>query len=1024
MIKKIEIGFISCKNLLVLIIISMEQTNLFEFISNSNNDIPIVLIDKSGSTATKMSTSKSIMKTFADVIQKHIQNEYHLMFWSDKCQIIDDIVTVSSTEAIDNVVIGGQTDISVAFKHMPSEWLETSNHIYILTDGDINRDKYGFASQIKSLTESNPNIKLHIISVEANNYDYSTQDYYAGNKIYKMIKKNKLTNHIKNFFSYNNMYTSTYYINLCNPDYIEGFIPFEDKYFPITKTSQFIRHIEMLARNDKTNIEKLLHAVAMTVYHLVRNKPTKIQNDIIDMFCDIFVTNATISYDETRKILCTELSNHQNQTSTTFQEYKTNRAKVFSQANKSICADMRSNISCCKQLSWISIPIETNLGFTIFESNNNFGPVKIRETTYLNAGINIGTHCVPVFPKKIISKVFTNQCLRQWIRAIYSHLDSKTTNSDIILYKFLGLVLKVYLSDIDDSVKSVYIDLALVMLDRKRYQSGGIKEIDHLLEGNPPLPVFDNFEKMADILTECGAEFGIGSYTYWYAIIMMLGNPRLIQNQKKYCLESLTVDGMTPDTVIAELKSKLKINITLAKLITDNYEYYCYVSMDDTTLTGGFAIPPHLIGNHVCSPKYVVSEESYLLLQKNNLSCPICYTDIDHFDSIGPKADSEIITDIPVTKMFDTKSHQILSMDNFVNNTDLILIDDLDFTTTSYDIDIPHFITEMNPYLMVKKTKSAFLKEVSTSCGNFLLDIDMTNVCVAGGFCRSILLDQTINDIDLFFYGLGDNEIVPRFKKLITDIAKSLGGSYLAIYKSNTNVFELLRYTTIGSKKKTTHKIQIILVSNVTMQSILEKFDLDSSKVIFDGVDIYFDTSSYNSYKYMINIVNEKLYTNTYDHRLKKYFDYGFAIVMPELNLEYLASKIKSSDFDDDDQIVLSNTDPRIKLGGCIITGCELVDKKIIVGSFCISQNQDDCDITGTLYNPAVESDVADVIDTTLEYINRINVEEQIINHVNLNNCDELTNEFYDKLFGGPIKFISKIDKLQYVDWYGSFRKI
>lgn len=30
----------------------------------------------------------------------------------------------------------------------------------------------------------------------------------------------------------------------------------------------------------------------------------------------------------------------------------------------------------------------------------------------------------------------------------------------------------------------------------------------------------------------------------------------------------------------------------------------------------------------------------------------------------------------------------------------------------------------------------------------------MNNVCVAGGFCKSILTCVPVNDIDIFFYGL------------------------------------------------------------------------------------------------------------------------------------------------------------------------------------------------------------------------------------------------------------------------------
>ena len=984
----------------------MDQT-IFEKFNDIIDDIPIVLIDNSGSTDTKMLTGKSILNTFGDVIDMHITKNYHLMFWSNKHKIINHIISIKNTlSVIKDITPDGQTDISVAFNFMPNEWLSRCDNIYILTDGDVNKNKYNFVSQINKLTKSHPNIKLHIISVEPNDKDYSKNDYYAGNAIYDTIKKNKLTNHIKTFFSYNDVYTvasGKYYINLCNPDFKEGYIPFGDKYFPITKMPQFIQYIDTLVKNqknDSVSVEKILHMIAVTVYHLAINKPIKIQNDIIDMFCRIFV--GELSYAEIREALCKELSNHQNNMSTTFQEYKNNREKVFAHANKCITSDTINSIACCKQLSYITIPIETATGLTIFEHNNDFGSVLLRENKYCNAGIKIGNHCVPVFPKKIIQSTFSNQCLRQWIRAIYSQQYNKKTNSDIILYKFLGTVLKVFLSDVNDSVKTTYINLALVMLDRKRFQSGGVKEIDHLLDGNPPLPVFDKFEKMNDILRECAAEFGIEPYTYWYAIIRVLGNENLIQNQKKYCSESLAKDNLTSKNIIEKLKAKLKINITHTKMNRQDYEYYCYISLDDTSLSGGYTIPAHSIGNNICSPKYVITEASYNLLKGTGLSCPICYTKLDNFEHIGPKPISEIKYNILTSKMFDMLSHIVFTEKNIVHNTDLIEINQLDFSTTSYDIAIPHIVSGMNPHLMVNRTRAEFMKAVKESCGDFLLSLDMQNVCVAGGFCRSILLDQAVNDIDLFIYGLTDKEIVPRFKKLVSDIIDLLGGSYIAVYKSNTNVFELLRYTLIGDKKMTSHKIQIILIKNKTMASILDRFDLDAAKIIFNGKDVYFNSSSYNSCKFMINIVNEKFYTPAYDFRLKKYFDLGFSVVVPQFDLQ--------------------SFDNEIQLGTCKFSNCVVVNNKIVVTSFdMIGKTQNI--MSDKLYEPVLEglSSNEDTIDTTLKYIGKMNKDKKIINYVEI--IEKFDETLYENLFEGAIKFVSEINHLQNVDWYGSHRK-
>ena len=57
-----------------------------------------------------------------------------------------------------------------------------------------------------------------------------------------------------------------------------------------------------------------------------------------------------------------------------------------------------------------------------------------------------------------------------------------------------------------------------------------------------------------------------------------------------------------------------------------------------------------------------------------------------------------------------------------------------------------------------------------------------------------------------------------------------------------------------------------------------------------DGKTTWFTSKSELAYKYMMNIVNEYNYSTLLEHRLSKYFTYGFSIVMPELNINALHS--------------------------------------------------------------------------------------------------------------------------------------
>lgn len=990
----------------------MVHKNLFEIHAVDNeNDIPIVLIDKSASTKSEMKTGKTILNTFSEVVIKHVNRPHHLLFWSVKSEIISDIIDNNSiNETIDRVKSSGGTDVSAAFHNIPKEWLERCNNIYILTDGDVNEDKHDFNLQVRQLTKFHPNIKLHIFSVEENEDNYLVEQYYAGNKIYKMIKENKLTHYVKNFISYNNFHKiqdGNYYRNLYNPDIKEGYIPYENRIFPVTKTSQFLQYMASLIdiyANDQNEVNKIIHNLTITIHHLTKNKPVKIQNDVIDMFCNLF-SKTNVSYSELKELLTQELSNHQTNRTSTLQDYIKNRNKLFEKADKSLQDDCLNSISYCKQLSYITLPVLTDVGLTIFENNSDTESVKMRMSEYKNGGIKIGDHVIPAFPSKVVQSLFTNQCLRQWLRAILSTLYSKTTNSDIILYKFLAMALKINLSDVSDHIKKAYVMMSYVMLDRKRYQCG-IKEIDHLLAGNPPLPVFDSFDKMNDILKECSIEFNVEPYTFWYAIIAMLDNEDLLYNQQIYCKEALDTDKMTFDNILDELKNKHKPEIKHIKLNVDELEYYCYVSLEDTSDIGGFKIPQHHIGEYICNPKYVITEESYDHLKTQNLTCPICHTNIAEFEKVGPKIQSVVQNYEILSNVFN--NHKIIAIDDLDYDDTILDMNDLDFETGSFDINVPHLVSKMNPHLMVHSTTQDFIKQVSISNYNFVLEMDFTNMIIAGGFCKSILLDQEVNDLDLFFYGLSAQEIMDKLKMTVNWIMEKLDGKFMVLHKKNTNVFELLRYVMNGTEKKATHKIQLILVQNQDLKSIFDKFDLDSCRVAFDGENVYFNKSSHVSYKYMINVINEKMYTDTYDLRLKKYFDNGFAIVAPELNL----------------------SGNRLKLGYCDIKGYHDNDFKFVVENFMV--NFQDCKITGNtklyngvlnkkLYNSTtddIDNKSDNLIDQTLEYIKKINEKESVIDHSIVDEDDVLPNAFYKNVIVVP-----KIDKAKYVDWYKSHRK-
>lgn len=91
----------------------------------------------------------------------------------------------------------------------------------------------------------------------------------------------------------------------------------------------------------------------------------------------------------------------------------------------------------------------------------------------------------------------------------------------------------------------------------------------------------------------------------------------------------------------------------------------------------------------------------------------------------------------------------------------------------------------------------------------------------------------------------------------------------------------------IGDK----YKIQLILRLYKTISEILHGFDLGCSAIGFDGKQLYFTSLSKFSYEYMCNIVDTTRRSTTYEKRLMKYFDRGFDIILPHLDITKLRKR-------------------------------------------------------------------------------------------------------------------------------------
>lgn len=623
-----------------------------------------------------------------------------------------------------------------------------------------------------------------------------------------------------------------------------------------------------------------------------------------------------------------------------------------------------------------------------------------------------------------------NQVIRQWIRANYSKRYGIPVNSDLLHYVFLLDNLYIQCSELPIRIKNTYNWYASIMLGRMRYNES-IQEKTYLIKGEPPKPV-DSKEDFRDFLPQCpnyvrminsdGEVFD--PMTVWFMMLAVLENNKtegILTAQLKHCPDIVT-DGVLPvpyddfikqcsgnnikaqkQNVCSGIKKKIKdltfdkpettvlkrirwiigqfknidykcikLKIDPAKIIPN---YYCYITLSDTSDTGGYMFYPHTkIIKHnddndnnndidlipiaqkiICHPNYVISSEAYNSYNKlgqinNGLQCPHC----------GAKVNPSLMTQIESKDEYDQREDVVSNekelkkmyckveiYDNFSDR--LIELNRLDFRVNyRHRVFFREHIVLANPtdgFGVMRFETPDKQTEFNKKVPKFLLDLDWQNIAVAGGMCRSILLGQKIQDIDIFFVGLDEEGIKLRVVELINNTVSVLQQEnpdyrFILMYKPLNSVIEILctlstfdensidpddeKLDNMNIDEKflfihneIVHKIQIILKEYEDINDIFENFDMYPSCVAFDGKKTYFNEASYVSYRYMVNMVDKEKSTHeSYDYRIMKYYKYGFSLALDKKQLN-------------DSLITLINGSPKmIKISGCVF---ELIDRPTVV---------------------------------------------------------------------------------------------
>ena len=951
------------------------EKKIFEQVQIQHDDCPIYLIDKSYSTSEKYEDgnvlTQEIKLMTKDLEHRNIEKIF-LMFWDSNASIASkDPIEVSKINKYSRINPGTSTRLERALSALPSSWIKnninTSKDLYIYTDGELNGDIKRTAELIKQLISDNEKLRIHIVTIENNNVNYGNDDCNVGNVLFSLIQNNQLTKKLTSLRNYN-MFHKNGYTNFYNPKVPDGFVPFRDKCFRLNKTIDFINYLEEEVSKITENTQemsRLIYDLTLTTSSLCKNKNYKVQKDIINLISSVFKNLPC--YREVREGLQNEIQSFNLGKGVTYQQYRQNRNKFVEKAQTMLYEDTKNSITNVPNEKYISFPItmEDNrqcIFICLDQSIDN--DVKIHNKVYRKSAVLIDNHTIPMIPKEILpDDHLTDQCLRQWIRAIYSKRYNLSSVSDTVLYLFLLDCLRIYLSNISEEVTQTYRNLALLMLNKKKFGTE-LTELEYLSEGNAPLDIEYIYRR-----------YDIPATIIWNGIVSFLDNIKLSEGQEKY-LQSPTI-YTSCDTLLMYLREKLDTNIFEFNYndTTQVHEYYCYISLDNTFEEGGYAIKKHdITSNIVCNPRYVISEDSYHKLKDEDmLICPICNKklDVHSYYKVPNKKDREALEKENVDKerpnikeqFLDVSKHEHLKITKEMYEKEyedtLLNLNDINLDSVSHSIDAPIIQDTLNSKFIRIKNNDSF-KYYAEKKYPFLKDLNMENVCLAGGFCRSILLKQRMKDFDFFIYGSDDP--TKRFRTFVQDLMKKIKEinpeiKFLLMYKPLFNVYEMIciedpkdfinnedynldyfdkykmrsmnvydKSTIIDPLKKevTTfrenfiektkinsdslnnyfedhdisgvkmiHRIQFILKKNNDILDVLNSFDLYPSRVAYDGKNVYFTPNAHLAYKYMINVINEKYYSNLFDYRLSKYFSYGFSMVLPEFDIKKIPSKKK-----------------------------------------------------------------------------------------------------------------------------------
>jgi hypothetical protein len=790
---------------------------------------PICLVDTSGSTAAPFESQTVLQKEIKIMQQMMVERqvkEYTLVGWNTTATFFEDPATMTPS---------GGTSIEYALALITDQMLQDAlgnpkpfTDIYVFTDGEINGNTQIATKYLTDLLQKNVN--MYIVSVEPRAHNYLTHPTNAGNALFALIKSNNLTSKVKSFVCYNPTHKAGFY-NLQNITVPDGCAPFQSQLFKLADLGKFVDFVENLVTTmmgDHDRLVKLTHDLAQTMFYVCKGKSETIKKQLIAIITNVFATTSVAT--QMKEMLQVEMSNIAVGKASTYHEYRLQRNKSIEQVQIKLFENVKQNVDASGTCTrWMSVPLQTDqlTQYVLTSDSTSVNhALRIYGKSFLNSCIKFGEYTVPMLPMQPASTSQEQDAIRQWIRTVYSYKHRKGFNSEMLLYLYLCDTLSMHFSTLGEEASAMKSHANTMMQNVRSFEMTDYayymknRPSDYML--NKCLVYMGLIPHDQDFATPQVATL---RNQLWYGMCFTV-DPVLAHTQYQLQMQAqaaattaVTAAAAAAASTAMESYTEESIMTTLQGLVpkmtvfaaTHNAQVYtCHVNGTqlDTTTDMVYLLEPHKLStNAKCPATVALSQTAYDAIKTTDFVCPVCNASKNQtcFMQLEPEPESttsttafkiiEDICSIPF-EMLETPFALMTSSTTSANDTSLLKLDDLNLGFVAYETRYPILHDTLNQKFVTMKTSDKFKYRLESQY-SFMKNVDMTNVCLAGGLCRSLLLGQKPKDFDFFFYGSGaDYSPQNTLQRVMTQImtnAKTIPNvKFLIMHKPIFNVCEVI----------------------------------------------------------------------------------------------------------------------------------------------------------------------------------------------------------------------------------------